>query len=155
MLTFWSFGPELSASLAGLGSDLTGYFICRVVVSVVLQASFVFCIAFAVHREAMSNPLDQDSLALPSVSGEQGRKGKGVGNGSRDGTETTGLASELQLRAAMADDRKKTKQLYEALDQLFVAKAGSSVLLAQLEKAELSAAMAIGACRRSFNKPQQ
>ena len=66
----------------------------------------------------MSNPLDQDSLALPSVSGEQSRKGKGGANGSRDETETTGLASEVQLRAAMMDDRKKTKQLQTLITKM-------------------------------------
>ena len=107
----------------------------------------------------MSNPLEQDPLAPPGVSGvdQVGRgKGKGLGKGSRDGAETTGLASEVELKAAMAGDRKKTKQLYEALDVLFKSKADYSIireaaeqLAAQLEKAELSAARAISACRES------
>ena len=94
----------------------------------------------------MSNPLEQDPLAPPGVSGvdQVGRgKGKGLGKGSRDGAETTGLASEVELKAAMAGDRKKTKQLYEALDVLFKSKADYSIireaaeqLAAQLEKAE-------------------
>ena len=83
-------------------------------------------------------------------------KRKGLGKGSRDGVETTGLASEVELRAAMAADRKKTKQLYEPLDEIFNSKAEYAVLkeaaeelMVQQEKAEISAARAIAACRES------
>ena len=87
--------------------------------------------------------------------GLEGEK-EGLGKGSRDGVETTGLASEVELRAAMAADRKKTKQLYEPLDEIFNSKAEYAVLkeaaeelMVQQEKAEISAARAIAACRES------